>query len=400
MKVYQINVVCGVGSTGRIAVDLSRVICKEGGTCRIAYGRGNAPQDINSFKIGDILDLYFHAFMTRLTDRHGLYSKRKTRKLIADICTFKPDIIHLHNVHGYYVNYELLFQFLKEYGKPVVWTMHDCWAFTGHCAHYESVGCQQWRKECKNCVNLHGYPATWNNCHVNENYNRKKMSFSAMKEMVIATPSEWLKEQLFCSFFKEIPCVVVNNGIDLELYKYTQNDIKRKLGVADRKLLLGVASVWTNNKGLLDMFTIATKIDKKYAVCMVGLSKKQLENMPSGIIGIERTESCEELAKYYSAADVFLNLTYEDTFPTTNIESLACGTPVITYRTGGSPEIIDETCGIVVEQGDIDGVINAIERLDNKVARSVCREKAMLYEKDLCYQKYVDLYMKMCEEGR
>ncbi|MCM1237444.1 MAG: glycosyltransferase [Ruminococcus flavefaciens] len=400
MKIYQINVVCGAGSTGRIAVDLSKMISKANGRCRIAYGRGNAPKDVDSFKIGDKCDLYFHALMTRLTDRHGLYSKRKTRKLIDDICVFEPDIIHLHNIHGYYVNYELLFQFLEKYKKPVIWTMHDCWAFTGHCAHYESAGCEQWRKECKNCVNLSGYPATWNSCHVDENYNRKKKIFCSIKQMVIAVPSKWLREQLGQSFLKEIPCTVINNGIDLELYKYTHNDIKQRLGIGGKKLLLGVASVWTNNKGLLDMFKIAAKINEKYVICMVGLSKKQLKNIPAGIIGVERTESCEELAKYYSAADVFLNLTYEDTFPTTNIESLACGTPVITYRAGGSLEILEETCGIVVERGDIDGVINAIKKLESGMTRVACRTKATMYEKDLCYQKYLDLYRKMCKEER
>ena len=400
MKVYQINVVCGTGSTGRIAVDLNRVICREGGVCRIAYGRGIAPDGIDSFKIGNMRDLYFHAFMTRLTDRHGLYSGRKTRKLIADICSFAPDIIHLHNIHGYYVNYELLFQFLKVYGKPVIWTMHDCWAFTGHCAHYESVGCEQWREGCVNCANLNGYPATWNSYHISGNYSRKKMCFSVMKRMVIVAPSEWLRNQLLCSFFKGIPCKVINNGIDLEIYKYVHNDIKRRLGVGDRKLLLGVASVWTKNKGLLDMFTIATQIDKKYVVCMVGVSKKQLKRMPAGIIGIERTESSKELAQYYSAADVFLNLTYEDTFPTTNIESLACGTPVVTYRTGGGSEIIENTCGSIVKQGDIDGVINAIKQMEGRDFGSACREKALMYEKDLCYQQYLDLYMKVCKRER
>ncbi len=399
MKIYQINVVCGTGSTGRIAVDLSRIIDKENGKCRIAYGRGSAPKGVDSFKIGDKFDLYSHAFMTRLTDRHGLYSKRKTRKLIDDICAFEPDIIHLHNIHGYYVNYELLFRFLGKYKKPVIWTMHDCWAFTGHCAHYESVGCEQWRKECKNCANLNGYPATWNGSHVNENYNRKKEIFSSIKQMVVVTPSKWLREQVVHSYLNGIPCTVINNGIDLELYKYTHNDIKKRLGLGDTKLLLGVASVWTNKKGLLDMFKIAERINDKYAVCIVGLSKQQLKKVPAGIIGVERTESCMELVEYYSAADIFLNLTYEDTFPTTNIESLACGTPVITYRTGGSPEIIDETCGIIVERGDIDGVINAIEKLESCVDRAACRTKAMMYGKDLCYQKYLDLYMKIYEEG-
>ncbi len=403
MKIYQINVVCGNGSTGRIAVDLSHAICVTGGECRIAYGRGQAPAHVDAIRISNKLDLYLHALLTRLTDKHGSYSKGATRKLIKDIQKYQPDIVHLHNIHGYYVNYEMLFRFLKEYNRPVVWTMHDCWAFTGHCAHYDSVGCMQWQTGCSQCGFAASYPASLTNKNVLSNYKKKKQSFLQIENLTIVTPSLWLKEQVGQSFLQKRKCIAIQNGIDLQKFAPAgerAEQLRKKLNCENKKLLLGVASIWTKNKGYEDFLQLKNMLDEQYVLCMVGLTEKQIEELPPGIIGINRTESIAELAEYYSAADIFLNLTYEDTFPTTNIEALACGTPVLTYRTGGSPEIIDEHCGRVVPKGDLQAVMTVLNSWVGIVSgcncnTDVCMERASLFAKEKCYNKYIDLYNEL-----
>ena len=392
MRVYQINVVCGSGSTGRIATDISLMLKENGHQCRIAYGRGTAPKELDAIKISGLPDNYAHAFLTRITDRHGLYSVRATKRLLKDIEQFEPDIIHLHNIHGYYVNYKMLFAFLKGYGKPVIWTMHDCWAFTGHCAHYESVGCMKWREGCENCPNISAYPATLCKTQTHDNYNKKKAAFTGLQHMTVVTPSAWLGRQIENSFLASYRCITIPNGVDLDKFEPKQSDLKQKLGCGGRKLLLGVASVWTKNKGYQDFLALRKILERQYMICMVGLNEKQMRTLPEGIIGVRRTESVEELAQYYSAADVFLNLTYEDTFPTTNIEALACGTPVITYRTGGSPEILGEGCGKAVEKGDLDCLMKEIGIWSERDCASQCRERAMQYDREECYRKYIHYY--------
>ncbi len=401
MKVYQINVVCGAGSTGRITVDLAHAVEMTGGKCRIAYGRGQAPADVDSFKISNKLDLYWHAIMTRLTDKHGLCSKYVTKRLIGDIQQYNPDIIHLHNIHGYYVNYELLFQFLRRYAKPVVWTMHDCWAFTGHCAHYESDGCKKWQMECSHCTNLRAYPKTVCGLNVIDNFRRKERYFNSVENMTIVTPSLWLKQQIEESVLKQRNCIVIPNGIDISKFKPQKSDMWKQLHYQHKVIVLGVASIWTHNKGFGDFIQLRKLLDEKYVICMVGLTRRQIKKLPEGIIGVNRTDSLEELVAYYSTADVFLNLTYEDTFPTTNIEALACGTPVITYGTGGSPEILSENCGIVVKKGYVESVYEAITKglwRKNNCALE-CRDQAKHFDKEECYSKYISLYQSMTGRG-
>lgn len=395
MRVYQINTVCGIGSTGRIAADLGRAIAERGGECRIAYGRGKCLSgEIDNVNISSKADMYTHAILTRVTDRHGLFSRKATERLIRDIEGYAPDLVHLHNLHGYYLNYEMLFQFLEGYGKPVVWTMHDCWAFTGHCAHYDAAGCGKWETGCCNCPALRSYPSSVYGGNVADNYDRKKRSFTSVPNTTIVTPSHWLENQVKRSFLRETDCVTIPNGIDLARFVPMRSNLRRKLGCEDKRLLLGVASVWTKNKGLEDFVRLRDMLDSRYAICMIGLTKKQMRMLPAGIIGKMRTESVRELTEYYSAADVFLNLTYEDTFPTTNIEALACGTPVVTYDTGGSPEILSDGCGYVLRKGDLEAVISSLRDglPEKRICRNTCLERAARFDKKRCYGKYLDLY--------
>lgn len=362
MKVIQINTVCGVGSTGRIATDLYHVLKKEGHSCCIAYGRGKAPADVDSYKIDSTADFYLHTFFSRLTDGEGLFSEGATRRLLKKIQEYDPDIIHLHNIHGHYLNYPILFRFLKNYHRPVVWTLHDCWSFTGHCAYFDYVGCQLWQKGCQHCPQLKSYPQSYGIDHSAENYARKKELFTGIERLHIVTPSQWLANLVKKSFLKEYPVTVIHNGIDTSVFKPTESDFRKQHGLENKKILLGVASPWTARKGLQDFIKLAPMLPENWKIVLVGLSKRQLAHLPSNILGLERTNNTKELAQIYTAADVFFNPTYEDNYPTTNLEAIACGTPVITYDTGGSPESAGKKA-VTLRKGQIDRILPFLNSL-------------------------------------
>ena len=353
MKVFQINTVCGVGSTGRIATDLYHVLEREGHSCCIAYGRGTAPKEIDSFKIDSTADVYVHTLLSRLTDREGLFSKDATSRLLKKIEDYAPDIIHLHNIHGHYLNYPILFRFLKDYGRPVVWTLHDCWAFTGHCAYFDYAGCQRWQNGCHDCPQLKSYPQSYGIDHSRKNFSMKKELFTGLEQLHIVTPSQWLADLVKKSFLKQYPVTVIHNGIDTTVFKPTASDFRKRNGLEHKKIILGVASPWTARKGLQDFIKLSSMIPDEWKIVLVGLSKKQLASLPPAILGIERTNNTKELAQIYTAADIFFNPTYEDNYPTTNLEAIACGTPVVTYDTGGSPESIGNNNGAVADKGNI-----------------------------------------------
>lgn len=390
MRVYQINVVCGTGSTGRIAADISRAVEEAGGRCRIAYGRGKAPDDVDSFRISNRIDLYYHAFMTRLTDRHGLYSKHATKRLLRDIQTYNPDVIHLHNIHGYYLNYEMLFGFLKKYGKPVVWTLHDCWAFTGHCSHFSAVGCNQWEKKCKNCCQLKQYPACSMKGNVQNNFYRKKTAFSNMSNVRILVPSQWLEDIVKRSFLGSYPIEVLYNYVDTDLFRPTEGKFRERYHLQNKKIVLGVANIWNERKGFYEMLELAQRLGESYAVVMVGLNKKQLKELPEGVIGLEQTSNTRELADIYSAADVYVNLSIEETFGLTTVEAIACGTPAIVYKGTACEEIARKTGGIVIDS-DMDELVKAIQSTSNKIAVLDKR----LYTKETYMRKIHDIYKEM-----
>lgn len=390
MKVYQINVVCGSGSTGRIAADLAQTIQNQGGETRIAYGRGASPEGIDAIKISNKLDLYIHAILTRLTDKHGLYSKKSTKRLIQDIKAYDPDIIHLHNIHGYYLNYEMLFDFLKELKRPIVWTLHDCWPFTGHCAYFDFVHCEKWKIGCKKCPQYRSsYPYALFKDGSKTNYLRKKAAFTGLKNVTIVTPSKWLGRLVKESYLEKYDVRVIPNGIDLK--RFVPKESKKRT----KHLILGVANVWDRRKGLDYLKKLSQILDvDKYEIAVVGVSKKQIKDLPIGMIGIEHTNSVEELMQLYSEASVFVNPTLEDNFPTTNLEALACGTPVVTFATGGSVESIDETCGRIVPQKDVQALKVAVEELCKQVemVRAACRERALSYNKYDRFGDYLTLY--------
>lgn len=398
-KSLQINSVVSSGSTGRIAEEIGQTAIEKGWQSYIAYGRNERPSQSNLIKIGNDWDVRMHGLQTRIFDNHGLASKNATKKFISTIERIDPDIIHLHNLHGYYINYEILFSFLKSSNIPVIWTLHDCWPFTGHCAHFEHITCNKWKTGCYSCPLKRKYPSSYTFDRSFKNYNQKNGIFNSLTNLTLVPVSDWLNEIIESSYLKNYPRKVINNGIDVDVFSPQHNvkSIKEKYGISDKFIVLGVSSYWNQSKGLNDFIKLSAQ--KEMAIILVGVTKKQKENLPNGIIGIEKTESQVELSELYSAADVFVNPTYNDTFPTTNLEALACGTPVITYKTGGSPEAIDSTTGIVVEKGDFNGLVSAIREIKKNgkdYYYSACVKRAKeLYNKEDRYQEYIDLYNKM-----
>lgn len=385
----QINVTANWGSTGKIAEQIGQCAIAHGWDSYIAYGRWYNPSQSHLIKIGNKLNMYQHYAEQRIFDNEGLCSCRATKKFIKRIDEIKPNVIQLHNIHDHYLNYRLLFEYLNKTDIKVVWTFHDCWAFTGHCFHFITKGCERWKSGCFDCLLQHEYPKTLFD-RSRKNYTMKKNLFGANNNLTIIACSEWIANFVRQSFLKDKPIYVINNGVDLNVFKDSESLDTNKKSFH----VLAVSNVWNKDKGFDDILKLREILSNEYEITIVGVTKQQLNSLPQGIVGIERTQNVQELVALYSKSDVFINPTYADNFPTVNLEALACGTPVITYRTGGSPEAIDEKTGIVVEQGDLNGLAVAIQKMkENPLSSADCRKRAEDYfEKDKCYEKYIELY--------
>lgn len=396
MKLLQIDTCLGTGSTGRITESIARIAQNQGWECFIIHGarfvkRPSCMRDFQSVtKAGE----YFHYFEGLLFDNHGLASRRKTRKVVDFIKEISPDIIQLHCIHGYFLNYKILFEYLNSTNIPVVWTFHDCWAFTGHCAHFVSEGCEKWKTGCYACPKIASYPKSLVD-RSKRNFELKKRLFIANRHLHIVSVSYWLSGFVEASFFAGTDVRVIHNGVDISVFKPSAQRVNN-----EKVRILGVSGVWTKSKGIDDFYHLRDALDKgQYEIVLVGLSADQMRSLPRGIIGIEHTESVEELAALYASSDVFFNPTYADTFPTVNLEALACGTPVLTYRTGGSPEAVSADTGWVVEQGDIENAIRIIRAIKTEndstisLRRIACRERAVgFFDNVKCFEQYLDLY--------
>jgi len=352
MKYLFINSVAGFGSTGRIAAEKCRELMGQGHQCVLAFGRDKANcDDISTVQIGSGLDVKIHAMRNRLLDDHGFGSKAATRRFLQWVREFDPDVIWLHNVHGYYIHIGLLFEYLRGCGKQIIWTLHDCWAFTGHCAYFDYAGCDKWKTGCCSCPQKGSYPASCGLDNSRSNYRRKKQLFTGIPDMHLIVPSYWLQSRVQQSFLQEYPVEVVYNTINREIFKPTPSGFRREHGLEGKKILLGVASVWDERKGLKDFLELSQLLDDRYRIVLVGLNPAQIQALPKQILGLPRTNSMEQLAAVYSAADVFINPSAEETFGMTAMEARCCGTEAIVYRDTACEEIVNQFGGIAVPKG-------------------------------------------------
>ena len=395
--ILQINVACNWGSTGRIAEQIGVLAQKNGWDAYLAHGaRYVSDSRLKTIRVSRPFEEKVHGVKSLLLDAHGLGSVNGTKAFVGKLDEIKPDIVHLHNIHGYFINYEILFDYLRRKDIPIVWTLHDCWSFTGHCMYFDRVGCDKWKTGCHHCPQLHSYPKSLFIDRSSANWERRRKLFTSVKNLTLVPVSNWLGDLVSQSYLGKYPVRVIHNGIDINVFKPTENDLREMYGIENKFVILGVASGFGDRKGLDEFIKLSESLPSGYQVMLVGTSFSDQKRVPSNIIALRNTDNVQELVKIYSTADVFLNPTYEDNFPTTNLEALACGTPVITYRTGGSPEAVDKHTGIVVEKGDFDEIVFALEtvRENGKSNYSIaCRERAIrFYNKDERFKDYIVLY--------
>lgn len=398
-KIVQINTALNCGSHGRIVEQISCMAAGRGFETTIVHGA----RYVNNSQFPDIQTTTkyqekLNGVRSLLFDSHGLGLRCATKSLITKLEAIKPDIIHLHNIHGYYLNYQILFEYLAKSGVPVVWTLHDCWSMTGHCAQFENYKCDKWKTQCHDCQYLMDwYPKSIID-RSKRNYELKKRCFTSLENMTIVPVSHWLEDVVKQSFLAKYPIKVINNGVDLASFRPSEASAE----ISNKKFtILGVASNWDDDKGVREFVKLSENND--YQVIIVGVKDEMKQKLPKRIIAISRTSSQLELAEYYSHADVFVNPTYKDTFPTVNLEALACGTPVITYKTGGSPESVTTETGIVVDKGDFKQLCEAVEtvrRNGKHCYSSSCRERAVkFYNKDERFKDYIDLYENILDNS-
>ena len=399
MRIVQINSVPS-GSTGNIMRNIAQVVRDMGGE---AYTFSEAKKGIVSpfghFYFGDPIENIAHRLYSVTTGISGTGSQKGTKELIRQITEINPDVIHLHNLHGWYINVPMLFDYIRESNIKTIWTLHDCWGFTAQCSHFIIEKCDKWKTGCYDCPRYKIYPYTW----VDKTYNMwnlKKEWFSKIQDLTIVTPSQWLANLVKQSYLKEYPIKVINNGIDLSVFKPTESNFREKFDLQGKKIVLGVASGWTYRKGLDVFIYLFQNLDPSvYKIVLVGTDKKVDERLPKGVISIHKTLNQKELAEIYSAADVFVNPTREENYPTVSMEALACGTPVVTFNTGGSPEIIDKKTGVVVEYGNIFEIKNAVLCIleDGRMKTDDCIHRSKMFDAARTYCEYVDLYNNLPE---
>lgn len=390
MNIVQINSVCNIGSTGKICVSVSKLLNKLGFQNKIFYSTrlSNCP---NGIKISRDIYIKFQALFSRLFGNYGFNSYYATKKIMRLLDELKPDIVHLHNIHSHNCNIGKLLEYLRDNRIKVFWTFHDCWAFTGYCTHFVVSKCDKWKSECHNCPQYKNF--SWF-------FDRSKFLFNEKKkhtqnlDLTIITPSQWLADLVKQSFLKDYPVKVINNGIDLSVFKPIESEFRKKYGLRGKNVVLGVASRWCNEKGVDVFIELSKRLTSSYRIVLVGTNAYIDKQLPSNIISIHRTQNQKELAEIYTAADVFANPTREDTYPTVNMESLACGTPVVTFRTGGSPEILDETCGSVVDCDDVDAMEIEIHRIceEKPYSLEACLRRAESFDMNARFKEYVELY--------
>lgn len=352
MKYLFLNTVAGFGSTGKIAADCCRTLMDQGHTCVLAFGRGEAAcPDVPTVAIGSVWDCRLHAARSRVLDDAGFGSLAATRRFLEWVREYDPDVIWLHNLHGYYLHIGELFRYLRTCGKEICWTLHDCWSFTGHCVYFDSVGCDRWKSGCYRCPQKGTYPQSLLLDSSRKNYEKKKALFTGIPNLRLQVPSHWLERRVQESFLGDYPIEVVYNTVDRDVFRPTPGDLRQRYGLEDKKIVLGVASVWEPRKGLQDFLDLAPLLGDRYKVVLVGLNQKQIAALPDGILGLPRTDSAVTLAQWYTAADVYVSPSVEETFGMTVLEALCCGAQAVVYQDTACEEIVQQFGGVSVPRG-------------------------------------------------
>lgn len=396
--VLQINEALAVTSTGHIVEELGRAAEQAGWVCYAAHGaRYHKPSALHHITLGTRWSEYLHGLLSLIANAHGLGSRIATQKLIKTIEAVRPDIIHLHNLHGYYLNYPMLMQYLAQAQIPVVWTLHDCWTMTGHCAHFASCDCTQWETECHDCPLYADYPRAFGAWHTRRNFSLKKELFTAIPNTHIVCVSNWLSSIAKKSLLSPLPIQTIYNGVDTQLFRPCDTtSLRESVHAQGKKVLLGVASIWNEHKGLYDYIRIAKRLDaQQYLLILIGIDNKK-HLFPDNVLCVARTETREELAEYYSMADALLCLSHQETFGLTLAEAMAAGTPCVAYDRTAMSEIVTQETGALVPMGDDDQLLQAIENVCTKGKEhyaTACRQRSCtLFDKANTYQQYIELY--------
>ncbi len=391
MIVVQINATCTAGSTGRICCAISRLLDERGVENYILHTqpRGGHPRGI---RYASFLYLKGQALKSRMTGHYGFNSHRATRRLLRELDRIQPTLVHLHNLHGHNVHLEMLLAYLRDKGIRTIWTFHDCWAFTAYCPHYDGIGCDRWRTGCQACPLYRRY--SWLSDRSSILYDRKREAVQGL-DLTIVAPSFWMETQVKQSFFKEYPTRVIRNGIDTDVFKPVASDFRTRYGLDDKRILLGVAYTWNQRKGLDVFEALAERLEDTHRIVLVGVDSQTEKRLPPNIVCLPRTLDAAALAEIYTAADVFINPTREEVLGLVNPEALACGTPVVTFATGGSSECVDDTCGIVVKRDDIrrlwESVCYVIEK--TPFSAEACRARARtFFDAETAFGEYLELY--------
>lgn len=400
MRIYQLNTFCGVKSTGRIASEIAKLVKADGGECRIGYGVPGISEDSKPFahRIGVKWERKIHAAIRKLFDAEGYGSWFATQQLKRDLIAFKPDLIHFHNLHGCYLHLPSLFRTLRKLDVPVVWTLHDCWPFTGHCAYFDYSGCERWKTECHHCIQQKNYPICVGLDGSKRNHRMKKNAFSSLRKLCFVAPCEWMTDHLKASYLGHYPVRVIVNGVNPAVFHPVESTLRERYGLTEQKVCLSVASEWDQRKGLNYLKDAADILGERYTFVVIGLSDDQIASLPSSMIGIRSTADTNELAAWYTTADCFVNPTLEDNMPMVNLEALACGTPVVAFHTGGCPEAVDETCGIVVPKGDLSALCSAVsEACDPSFTPQASIGRSKQFDCQQTFQNYLDLYKELIQ---
>ena len=400
-KLVQFNVYANCASTGRLAEDLGDVALNAGWKSYVAYGRDYRPSNSELIKIGTKLDLYGHILKSRLLDRHGFGSIHATKKLIRQLDDIKPDVIQFQNVHGYYLNLPIILNYIAEKNIPLIWSLHDCWSMTGHCSHFALKGCEKWKTQCDHCPSIHDYPSSWFVDSSRRNYMEKKALVEAIPRLTIVSGSEWLANIARQSYFGNRDVIVIPDGIDTNIFspKCDTEELRKQYGLEKKFVIMASGTTWLPYKGLNDFARLRAELSDEYAIVLVGMQHKDIGSLPKGLIGIPKTKSPEELARWYSMADCVMSLSRLESFGLTPVEGFACGTPAIVYNCTSTPELITPGTGFVAEVGNIEDVKTKVERL-REIGKSNyskrCREIALeKYDRNVCFNEYLNLYNRL-----